>query len=97
MAEIHDNLAPVCVQRKVGEGDDDVPIFLTAAIHDPTHQCGQVFGARGEGLTGHVHLESLPLSRAVGEPRRKCAGYALRDLRRRIWIRQESDDRNALG
>ncbi|MGX1486347.1 hypothetical protein RKD45_005423 [Streptomyces griseus] len=89
-------LAPVRMQRKVGEGHHDVPVLRTSALGDPLHQRGQVLGLRGEGLTDHPHIEPPRSGRLPGEPTRECPGQTTRDLRWSIRIRQQSYDRNAL-
>lgn len=68
VTQVHNEPAPVCVQRKVSERHDDVPVLHTSAVHDPAHQGARVLGPRSEGLTDHLDVEPLPLARPFGEP-----------------------------
>lgn len=97
VVEIHGELAPVRVQRKVGEGHDDVPVLLTPALQDPAPQGGQVLGPGSEGRTDHVDVELPPVARPFGEPFGKFPGHAVGDLRRRVRIPEKGYGGDGLG
>ncbi|MCQ4205538.1 hypothetical protein [Streptomyces longispororuber] len=94
MMHIDDQRVSIGVQGKVCESHDHVPALRARAVPDPSHQRERVLTARGEGLAHHLYIEPPASAGLGGEPGRKNASHALRHLRRRVRIRQKSNDRN---